>query len=315
MNNVILSGKFAILFGLVVLLGPACGGFSINISFSTPKRAESTATETAAMPAGARLVVSNDNGSTRVTIDPSATQATVEATRIAVGSTQADADALLAQIVVTVTAPTLGDNTLRVAAPRPAAATGTTGDLDFTLTNDELTIVGVAATRRVAVVQLRITLPLGHEVSVTGKSGAIRAVDLDAASTLMMEDGTVRTIDARAAVAVEVERGQIQVEGHRGGLDAAMRDGFIGVEVRTLAAGQSVDCVNRRGPINLDVPRDLDAELTARVDDGVVIFNDRDFDTVTVAVRTFRRVVATLNGGGPTINLNADNGTIDIDGD
>jgi hypothetical protein len=295
-------------------MGSSCESLNINIRFVRPERAEDTSTQTAAMPAGAKLVVNNDNGSTRVTVDPSAAEASITIKRVALGSDQAEADALLAEIVVTVTAPTAENNVLQIDAPKPAGATGGTSDLDFTLVDDELSITGILGAKRVAIVELRIVIPPGHEVEVNNTNGAVRAVDLDAAGRLTSTNGSIRAIDAAAALTIATTNGGINVEGHRGSLDASTDNGSIDIEVRTLAADQHVDGHADNGRINLDLPSDIGAALTAETDNGFVSFREHDFDAATVAVRTFRHVVATLNAGGPTIDVRTDNGEIRIDG-
>ena len=67
------------------------------------------------------------------------------------------------------------------------------------------------------------------------------------------------------------------------------------------------------GRIEAHLPPDIDAELTATTQNGLVNFDIRDFDLVQNASATLRRVTATLNDGGPPIELEVDNGRIDID--
>jgi hypothetical protein len=288
--------------------------FTISLSFVTPEKAESTETLTAAMPDGAKIVVNNRNGSTRVTVDPNATEATLEITRIAFGADQEEADALLENIVVTVTPPTAEDNTLRVEAPRPDVASENDGDFQATLIDDELHITGIMNTRRVAIVKLRITIPAGHAVEVTNYNGAVRAVDLDTASTLTSRNGSIRTIDATANLTIETNNGAIEVEGHRGSLDVETHNGRLEIEVRSLAADQQIRAETKNGMIRLELPSDIDAELSAETNNGLIVFREREFDGVTNLEMERRTLTATLNGGGPTIDVETHNGMIDIDG-
>ena len=117
------------------------GGLSIDVSFVTPERAESTQTQTVALPAGAGLRVVNAMGSTRVAVDPAATSAEVEITRIALADTQEEADALLAQMLTSVTLPTEGNNVLTVTTQKPEAATSDEAQFSATVTDDEIHIV------------------------------------------------------------------------------------------------------------------------------------------------------------------------------
>lgn len=302
---------------LALTAGLSCDSFTLNISFVRPERAEDTSTQTATMPAGARLVVANENGSTRVSVasDPAATDATIEITRIALADDQAAADALLAAIVVTVTAPTAEDNTLRISAPRPDAATGATGDLQFNLEEDELNVTGVLGSREVAIVRLRITIPAGHEVEVTNENGAIRTVDLDTAGTLAGENTSIRSSDATANLTITTENGAIDVEGHRASLDAQTHNGHVSIEVRALAADQHVTGQTDNGMIELHLPPDLDAALSAETENGFVAFDRDDFDAAGVTVQSTRRVEATLNDGGASVEVQTQNGMIEVDAD
>ncbi len=295
--------------------GSICDSFTISFTFVTPERVEATDTQTVAMPDGAKLVVNNENGSTRVTVDPDATQATIEITRVALGDDEQQAADLLNDIVVTVTEPTADNNVLRVDAPKPDSATGTTGDLDFDLVDDELSITGIVNSRRVAIVTLRITIPAGHAVDVTNHNGAIRAVDLDTPSTLTSHNGSIRTIDATTDVTIDTNNGSVHAEGHRGSLDAETHNGSLHVEIRTLGAGQRVDLLTHNGRVNLDLPADIDADLSAETDNGTVEFDESDFDNYLITIRELRRIAVTLNNGGPVIDVETHNGRVDIDGD
>lgn len=286
------------------------------------------------MPSGAKLVVDNDNGSTRVTVDPNATDAIIEYTRVAFGGDQAAADALLAEIVVTVTEPTEGDNALRIDAPQPTVAAGNTNDLQFSLQNDELNVTGIlVGTQSVALVRMRITLPPGHEVEVTNNNGAIRTVNLDAVSTLTGENVTVRSMNATADLTITTNNGIIDVEEHHGNLiaetangvididdlygslDAEAANGPISISVRTLEADQHIYASTQNGVINLELPQDINALLDARTGNGAVVFNEDEFDATSNIQQTLTHVVATLNSGGPSVEVQTVNGLVTVDVD
>lgn len=304
----------ALCLALPLAFSGACESFTINLTFITPKTASSNETQNSDLPAGARVVVNNDNGSTRVEVDPNATRATIEIERIAYGGTQDEVDALLADIVVTITEPTGADNTLRIDAPKPAAATGVESDFEFSLVDDELNVTGILRARFVATVRLRITLPQGHGVDVTQVNGAIRAENLDTAGTLDTERGSIRVLDATGDVTARTENGSVVVRDHRASLDVETDRGSVSLEVQSLAAGQQIVVRTDRGAIECRLPHDIDAELQADADRGIVDFDLTDFDSVSNAIATFDSVEATLNGGGPTITLDTNHGVIDIDG-
>jgi len=306
-------GALSFCAGLGVLWG--CESFNLNISFVTPKTAEATETQTAALPAGARVVVNNDNGSTRITVDPAATQATIVIDRIAKAQDQAAADDLLTKVVVTVTQPSADNgNTLTISAPRPAPASDDEGDFSFTLNDDELNITGVMPSRQVAVVKLTITLPSGFSVDVTHKNGFIRGAGLDSAGTLTMEHGSVRVLDSTGAITVRVTHGDVNVDDHQGSLDARVEDGSLTIDVHSLVTGQQIQGRTTDGHLALGVLRDINAQLTASADHGMVNFFAGDFDLVNNLMQTRHSLTATLNGGGPTIDLQTEHGMVDIRG-
>ncbi len=218
------------------------------------------------------------------------------------------------KIVVTVTPPTDPDNVLRIDAPRPAGATNNESNFEATLIDDELNITGVIGGGQVATVGLRITLPPGHGANVTQRNGAVRASDLDTESTLRTDNGRVRVMDAAASITIRTDNGSVDVEDHTGSLDVETDNGGIEIDLRALAADQSVRAVTDNGRIDLTLRRDIDAELSAMTDNGFIRFDLTDFDNVANASATSRSLVATLNAGGPPINLETDNGLIDIDG-
>lgn len=305
---------FVVLGAALALAAPTgCETFTLTLTFVSPEMAESTETQMVALPAGARVVVNNDNGSTRIAVDPNATEARIEITRIAFGEDQAEADALLAMILVMVTAPTPEDNTLRISAPRPAEATGNSGNFQASLVDDELIINAIIGGTRVSIVRLRITLPPGHGVDVTQRNGAVRASDLDTDSTFNTDNGSVRVIDATATVTARTDNGLVDVEDHRGSLDVRTDNGLVDIEIRFLAIDQLVRVRTANGAIDAKLPRDINAELTATTLNGLVSFDIRNFDRVQNASATLRRVTATLNDGGPPIDLETDNGLIDVE--
>ncbi len=302
---------FCLALPLTCLL--ACESFSINFTFITPKTASATDTFNIDLPAGAGVVVDNENGSTRIEVDQNATQATIEVERKAYGGTQEEVDALLADIVVTITEPTAEDNTLRIDAPKPAAASSAESDFEFSLVDDELNVTGVLRTRLIAAVRLRITLPPGHGVEVTQVNGAIRADDFDTAATLQTERGSIRVMDATGDITALTENGSVDVKDHDASLNVETDRGSVNLEVRALDAGEQIVVRTDRGTIRCRLPHDIDAELDAEADRGVVDFDLTDFDSISNLTATFDSIVATLNGGGPQITLETDHGVIDID--
>lgn len=302
---------------MVALMGSVagCDGmFTLSFQFVIPDRVSDTETRTVAIPAGAGLVVNNDNGSTRVSVDPNATEATIEITRIALAENRGEAENLLDRIEVTIEPPDAGNPNLRVTARKPASATGNSGEFSFDVMDDQIVVTGILSARTVAIVQLRITLPAGHAVQVTSENGAIRGVGLDTASSLTTQNGRIRVSDSRTALTLDTDNGGLDVEDHIGSVDATTRNGGVEIELLDLAGGDHVTAVTSNGAIRLRVPSGLDAELRAMTDNGIVLFRAQDFDSLANVAADVRDVRATLNAGGPMIDLSTRNGAIDIDG-
>ncbi|MBN1490069.1 MAG: hypothetical protein JXA69_09145 [Phycisphaerae bacterium] len=309
--------RFARLSALIVCgaigLWASCeGDFSFSFTFIVPKQATLAETQTVVLPAAAAVQIANDSGSTRVTVDPEATEATLEITRTASAETQEAADALLAQMVVTITPPTAENDTLIVNAIRPPTATVDTSDFQATITEDEVTVVAIVGAAQVANYRLRITLPAGHPVSVDQGVGQVRAVGLDMPSVLTTAAGSVRSIAAVAALTVATEAGSAEIEAHRGSLDVDTNAGSVEVEIVALVSSDTVNVRVNAGSINLWLPQGINASLRALTDLGRVWFRERDFDMVTGLTETRAFVEATLGAGGAAIDLRTDTGSIDI---
>jgi hypothetical protein len=303
--------------GIVSCLGLcACGLLSMasscTITVRTPASAISTDTQTAAMPAGASLVVSNELGTTRVTVDPAATEATMQISRIAYAASEADAEDLLADMQVVVTAPTAGDNRLVIIAAAPPQATDDQTDFDMSVTGDDVVISAVFGNARVAKYRLTITLPPGHAVEATQTAGLLRATGLDTASTLSSEAATVRCIAATAAMTIDSKAGSVFVTEHAGSLNVDSDASSVSVGVASLAADESLTVHVDAGSISMDLPAGVDADLEAAATVGLVSFDKNDFTDVTIDVQTMSYVRVQLNDGGPIIDLSTTAGGISI---
>jgi len=293
--------------------GPSCADFTFSITFVTPDEAESTETQTATLLEGTTVQISNDIGSTRVTVDPNATQASIEIIRTALASTQADADALLAKMTVTITEPTQENNVLTINAVRPPEATDDESQFQSTISEDEINIVAIVGDAQVVNYRLRITLPSGYSVDVTQDVGQIRAVGLDAASTLTALTGSVRSIAGEADLTVSTQAGNVNIESHEGSLDVDVDAGSADIEIVSLNTDDVVEVDVDTGGIDMVLPMDINAGLRALVDLGRVSFSAGDFSSTSGVTDTRTFVEATLGSGGATIDLFTDVGNIDID--
>jgi len=304
------------LLTLSTLLIGACDGFSFTFSFILPRSATATETTTYTLPDGANIVVTNDNGSTRVTVDPAVTQATVEVRRTALVREQADADALLPKIVVTVTEPTMDANTLTISAPRPPEATDDSENFEVVVDDDEISVTTITEEAMVSVVNLRITVPPGHAVDVTHGNGSVRAVTLDTPSVLRIETGSIRSIGAGTHLTTRTGTGSVFIEGHDGGLDTMIGTGPLNADFADLDASEEVLVRIEVGSIELRLPDDVDADLSALTEVGDIYFSKFDFDDTNNLSQSHNGpgefLTVTLNDGGASIDLRTETGGIDI---
>jgi hypothetical protein len=293
---------------------PACDSVDLGFLFVTPASSQATKTQTVTLSYGAKVVVNNNNGSTQIKVDSTATRVTIRITRIAFAQDETTADTLLDNIVVTINEPGSSNGALTIDAPTPAGATDDLNNFSEDLSDDEMDVTGILLAQQVAVVKLVITLPPGFDVEVTQKNGVVRATGLDAAGELTVENGTVKVLEATGDVTVRLTDGQIEVTDHEGSLDAAVENGAIEIGATSLGASETIKAAVTNGQITLGAPADIEADLVAEAEEGTVVFSQGDFDTVASLTQTLQSVTAVLNGGGPSIDLRARNGLIDIGG-
>ncbi len=298
---------------LAALLICCAGSLNFNLSFVTPKKAESTETRTVAMRAGSVLQVRNDIGSTRVTVDANATTATIEIQRHALADTQSEAEDLLARMSVTVTEPTTANNKLLIEAVRPPEATEDEDNFQAVVTEDEINITAIVGSARVVQYRLRITIPPDHAVEIEQGVGQVRTVGLDTPSNLFVENGSIHSLGAKAALVANADDGDIKIESHQGDLEMDITKGSANISILSLAAGKKVDVFVGSGRIDIDLPLDINAYLRAWTGFGNVAFYEKDFNNPTNVTNTVAFVEATLGSGAADIRLQATRGSIDID--
>lgn len=139
------------------------------------------------------------------------------------------------------------------------------------------------------------------DVAVAGCSGAV---------DIVAEDGDVHLTDFEGEIRADVEDGGLDVEGIIGALDVESEDG--GVDVRARAGSRMKGDWSVRaadGRVRLELPDDFAAELDIRADDGSI----RVDRPVTVQGKhSSREVTGTLNEGGHTVRVRAQDGSIRI---
>jgi hypothetical protein len=231
---------------------------------------------------------------------------------VATADTQEAADALLAEIVVTVTPPTDADNTLRIDAPRPADATGNVTQFDASFTEDEIHISLITTSTRIAQVRLRLTVPPGHPLTAVQESGDLTVIAPNSPVSLTTTNGTVRVTSAAAPVTIQTTNGDVRVAAQSGSLDTNTQNGSVNADVLALAAGDHVTCATSNGSIQLELLPNINANLSVATDNGLVLVDLFNFDSFSVASHTQETLNATLNAGGPLIDLRTHDGMIRI---
>ena len=101
--------------------------------------------------------------------------------------------------------------------------------------------------------------------------------------------------------------GKIEISSHRGSIDAATSNGLIRASLAELRGPLVLATSN--GRIALELPEGVDADVDARVDNGM-IRNQRSLDRCTHS--SGGRLAGTLGHGGIPIKLRTSNGSISL---
>ena len=141
-------------------------------------------------------------------------------------------------------------------------------------------------------VDYRVTVPSGFEVVLRNTNGEIEIAGIAGSVEVDNVNGQVTLADVSCDVRVDVVNGRI----------------VAGVDV---PSGTTVDLGTVNGVIQLDLPRDVSAELYAQVVNGVISLSDLPLNDQTVTPTTLR---GTLGAGEGSIQLTTVNGSISIRG-
>ena len=139
-------------------------------------------------------------------------------------------------------------------------------------------------------VTYQVRVPAGVAVSLKTQQGGVRLDQLSGRITASSTNGAIRGRGLSGAVTAEVVNGGVQ-------LDFASIDG-------------DVSASTTNGGVRIDLPSDAKAILEATCVNGGIDVDDRLALQVSESSR--RRVLATLNGGGPRISASTVNGGIRI---
>jgi DUF4097 and DUF4098 domain-containing protein YvlB len=137
----------------------------------------------------------------------------------------------------------------------------------------------------------------------------------------------VVTLPDRASLVVHATNGDVDLEGLSGSVTVQSSNARIRGRLLTGPAklettngqiqldfakvGGAVQCDTTNGVIEVTIPRDARADLSARVTNGAISHSNLD---LTVKEQSRRRLDASLGGGGPEIRLETTNGAIEIQG-
>lgn len=140
------------------------------------------------------------------------------------------------------------------------------------------------------VIRYRVLVPVGIVVSLKTENGGVRLEGLSNRVTAATTNGGITGRNLTGAVRAEVVNGGVQIE--------------------LASVGGDINVSSTNGGIQLTLPPDGKATLEANCVNGG-IFVDEDLAVQTTEA-TRRRIVGTLNGGGPRISAETVNGGVRI---
>jgi len=150
----------------------------------------------------------------------------------------------------------------------------------------------------------QLTSGLSHHVDYDVK--VPRSINL----AIKVTNSQVDVKSVTGTVKIEAVNGEITVNGAEQGADITTVNGRVILNLAKVGAdGARVNSTN--GEIEVGVPAGGKATFAARVANGAVEVEGLELQTTE---KTYRRLDATLGGGGPEIRLNTTNGMIKIIG-
>jgi len=174
-------------------------------------------------------------------------------------------------------------------------------------------------------VNLELRVPRGTRLEVTASNGKVGVEGMHAAVRARSSNGAVQIEDVEGDIEVQSSNarvgcagcrgrliarssnGKIEIVSHRGSIDAATSNGLIRASLAELRGPLVLATSN--GRIALELPEGVDADVDARVDNGI-IRNQRSLDRCTHS--SGGRLAGTLGHGGIPIKLRTSNGSISL---
>jgi hypothetical protein len=148
-------------------------------------------------------------------------------------------------------------------------------------------------------------------VDVRSGNGTVQLEDVSGTLRTEMGNGTLHLSRAEGTVSISGGNGTVSAEGRFSQFESHTGNGTVHLTLlpgSVLAASSHITTGNSN--ITLQLPRDLKADIQASNGNGG-IHNSLPLLTIAVGRNSLH---GTLNGGGPTIKLQAGNGSISISG-
>jgi ribosomal protein S27E len=276
------------------------GSFLRNLITSVPwsECAESSEEMIVAAPSGGRIKINNGNGRTRV-IGENRDDISIQIHKRARAESPDAADELLEAILVE-TSDVSGSLVLDVQTPR--------------------------RWNRHGHAHLELRVPCGTHVLVEADNGKVCVEGMRSSVSAHSRNGSVRISDVIGDVEITTSNakvscnctcgrllarstnGRIELADHRGSVDATTSNGLIRASLEELS-DEGVVLATSNGRIVLDLPKDVDAEVDLRVENGVIrtlreLHTKRGDST--------GRLRGRLGRGGKPVKLRTSNGTISL---
>jgi DUF4097 and DUF4098 domain-containing protein YvlB len=121
-------------------------------------------------------------------------------------------------------------------------------------------------------------------------------------------NGGVRLRNLEGQVTASTTNGGVTGQGLSGSVKASTTNGGVQIEMASVTGDVELETTN--GGIRLQLPRDAKANLEANCTNGGISVSDLPFQ----GEQNRRRVVGTLNGGGPRVVAETVNGGVRISG-
>jgi len=290
---------------------------------SYPFQARVDFDETAEARGIRQIVVETQNGAIEVRGDPNQEDVHIRGQKFSRGSSQADARAHAEKIVIEIERDPNRPEVLRIAAHVPPGRHKGSSGASFTIALPPV----VAVKAKTVNGQIKLAGTEG-DADVGTANGAVRLSNVKGTTRVQTSNGKVIAKDVIGDVdirtsngAVELVRvgdrrvkagttnGRIRAKQLRGNADLRTSNGAIDLEIVSLPDDPEIRAVTSNGQVAVEVPATVKAKLHMRSSDGRL---DADLENVTVADLESSRtqLIATLNGGGGSIEVRSANGSL-----